>query len=294
MKLDILGTPAQNPWEAAIVIQGSYIPDHTKTVILELLSRNPNVLVICSTYPEAKELISNTEKALVEAGLLVFLFISPPEQDLWPYFWETNHANQNLQRLTSYVGLEYSRMLGIEFSLKIRSDTFLGRKEAIRYFKEQLKTYPPRTQIAPSEVKGRMIVSGQGTISNPGFWAPFHVRDHWYFGYTEDLVKFFDISSESSWADGTGVAISCPESAMTCVWMKDLGIEAVDTKDLLSRYFILEDAAEIEQVRITQTQYWTLDYDRYKVEGIPYLRQIYATADSPGNVTTREEWLKML
>lgn len=293
MKLDILGSPANRQWEAVIVIQGAYSPE-TKTVILEFLSRNPNVLIICSTYPSARDSISDGEKALVEAGLLVFLFVTEPPQDLWPYFWETNHANQNLQRLSSYVGLEYARMLGIEFSLKIRSDTFLGKKEVIRYFKEQLETYPAQTQIAPSEVKSRIVVSGQGTITTPGFWAPFHVRDHWYFGHTEDLVKFFDISSESSWADGTGVAISCPESAMTCVWMKDLGITAIDTRDLLARYFIIEDAAEIEQVRLTQTQYWTLDYHKYKSEGIPYLRQVYATADSPGNVTTRDEWLKML
>lgn len=294
MNLEIIGSPQSGKeWEAAIILQGTYEHEYTKLVIERFVVLNPNVLIICSTYKMEDNFLSESERALVDAGNLVFLLITEPSQDRWPHFWETNHANQNLQRLSSYIGLEYARMLGIQYSLKIRSDTFLGRHNVIRYFKEQLEEFPVKPREEPAKTKSRIIVSGQGTISNPAFWAPFHVRDHWYFGHTDDLVKFFDITSKSTWGEGTGIAISCPESAMTCVWMIDQGIEAEDIRELLGRYFIVENAADIEQVRVTQTPYWQMDYERYKSEGISYLREIYATADSPGHTTTREEWLQM-
>jgi hypothetical protein len=274
-------------WDAAIVLQGIFYKE-TETVMEEFLGRNSNVLIILSTYLGDVKLMDDLYKLALECkGGLVIIMSSEPSREKFPDFWRTNHANQNLQRYTSHIGLKLAEELGIMFSLKCRSDTFLGRLELIQDFRQQLRTYPAR-----GDVQGRIIVSGQGTITKPDFWAPFHVRDHWHFGYTKDLLGYFSISG--TWRDGKGINISCPESAMTIVWMIDQGIEAKDTGELLGKYFIIENAVDVEQVRLTRTGYWDMDYGSYQTRGKAYLREIYKNADSPGNVTTREQWLELL
>lgn len=280
-------------WKAAIVVQGNYYHNDniTRSVFSHFLSSNSgDVLIICSTYP--MDIILPYEQSLVDAGVLVFVFSTSPSKTEYPEFWATNQANQNLQRLTSYAGIQYAEKLGINYTLKIRSDSFLGKHEVIDYLIQQTNKYPLRDSDSLI-LKNRIVVSGQGTIVKD-FWAPYHVRDHWYFGHTGDLLRFFDMSEKSSWKGGSGINVSCPESALTCVWMKDLGIVAKDTAELVSRFFIVEDAAEIEQVRLSKTPAWNLDYRKYREEGIPYLKTIYTGADPPHNVTTKAEWLSLL
>ncbi len=281
----------QKDYDVAIIVQGKYYPDITSVIFKEFINRNPGVklLIICSTYRSEIDLPTEEENKLIEKGQLLFLFVKEPSKEKYQSFWRTNNANQNLQRLTSFVGLKYAKDLGIKFALKIRSDTFLGEQNIVRTFISQLYKYP----VFGKEIKARIIVSGQGTISNLEFWAPFHIRDHWYFGYTEDLLNFFDSTPKSNWKDGEGIETTCPESALTCVWLKDMRISVSNTKELLSRYFIVHNAVDVEQVRLSQTLYWKFNVKSYQLDGKNYLRSIYAEADCPGHTTTHQEWLDL-
>lgn len=295
--LEVLGSPCKTKCDVAIVVQGKYIPQITSIVFSEFLNRNSNnIVLICATYYPGKEgdisFLSNEEQFLIALGILVFIFVKEPSKEDFPEFWATNHANQNLQRLTSFTGIHYAHDLNIEYTLKIRSDSFLGKLNVIDCFLSDLKQYPPNPEKPSIKIKGRIIVSGQGTIIDEGFKYPFHVRDHWYFAHTTDLLAFFN--TKGSWRNGKGIAISCPESAITCVWTHDIGIESKCMRELLGRYFVVHDAVEVEQVRLTQTPSWLFDHSEYNRHGKEYLRKVYLTADSRSHVTTHEEWKQLV
>lgn len=303
----IVGTPAAGRlWQAAVVIQGPYYKEYTKIVIDQTLFRNPDVLIILSTYllPEEEtgqkplgSFLSDTERELVNAGYVILVLIKAPTQEECPDFWRTNSLNRNLQRLTSFAGLRHAHFLGIEFSLKLRSDVFLGRHGLIRHLRREVETEFPLKPRSGFEgrMKGRIVVSGQGTITDPRTWVPdpFHVRDHWYFGYTSDLLRFFDITDRSSWKNGSGLTAHNPESSMTQLWIKDLGLVVDTPGELVARYMITEDAVFVEQIRLApRPPGWMFDYTRYLREGIGYLNQVYSRADTPCCVTSHATWAK--
>lgn len=296
-------------WNAAVVFQGVYVKNRTRAAIDETLSRNSRILVIVSTYLPSDEedgrrpigsFLSPFENACVASGILVFLFSTPPSENSAPNFWRTNSANQNLQRLTSFIGLRYAKQHGIDFCLKIRCDTFLGRQEVIEYLRREVETrFPPIPRDeSKSKIRGRIVVTGQCTISDLSVECPpFHVRDHFFFGFTSDLLKFFDMTDQTKfgWRDGIGITTTVPESDLTILWMKSLGIEAMDTRELLARYFVVEDASFVEQVRRVEVggrvgDWWSVNLSRYLAEGAKYLEDFYSGEDRR-KVTTRQQWL---
>lgn len=297
-------------WKAAIVIQGPYYAKSTKIVIEEMRSRNSDILIILSTYlpPEEESgekrfgsFLSDSERDLVKEGYLILVLVKPPIREECPEFWRTNTLNRNLQRLTTFCGLQHAQSLGIEFSLKTRSDTFLGRRGIINHLIAEVRhDFPvnPEAQDVQPQLKGRIAVSAQGTISNPATWVPdpYHIREHWMFGYTEDLLRYFDIRAEfTHWENGSGLSsIHNPESSLAQLWIKDLKLKVSTPGELLGRYMITEDATFTEQVRL-EPRYpgWNLDYSRYIQDGAAYLQEIYATTDTPCCVTSHADWLKL-
>lgn len=281
--------------QVTVVIQGPYHKSFTRTCIEEWLSRNDNIVIIVSTTTVIRfEELSPYEKARVQEGLLVFIIAKPPDPIRWPDFWRTNHSNQNLQRLTSFVGLRHAYLeLKSKFSIKVRSDTFLGRKHVLRHMINEVEEDFPlaKEDAQTSGMRGRLAVTGHCTISDESALpnAPFHIRDHFYFGYTEDVLSFFEM--RTSWNNGAGIGISAPESAMTVLWMKDHNIKAATTIELLSRFFIIENASFVEQVRLLPKGTWFMNYTRYLREGESYVAEVYAAMDPPQLITTREKWI---
>lgn len=283
--------------ESCIVIQGLHYGDDTRTVIRQFMSKNPNILIIISTYEESKTMLDDWEKYLAIDGKLVYIFSHPPARTE-EAFWNSNFANQNLQRLTSCVGLKYAEKLGFKYCLKIRSDSFLGKDHVIDYLKESVLSYPLLScRIRPT---GRIVVGSHATISHPEMepdFAPFHIRDHWYFGYTEDLIGFFDLDSPT-WNKGRGIDRCSPESSLTRVWMADLKInDSYTIRDLLGKYFIVEDFHFIEQCRThviaPDQQRWIVDMEAYRLGRADYLRQFLILLQDERISTTREQWDKM-
>ena len=293
-------------WDSAIIVQGPYTPGITNVAILGFLQGFKDSLVIVSTYlPSAEEngtnpigsFLSQSEKLAIQTGRLVFIFVSLPSPVNAPQFWNTNYQNQNCQRLTSFIGIRYAQRMGIKFSLKSRSDTYFGNTSIIDQFLREVETgYPlfPDEGLS-SEIKGRIVVCGDWTLIRPkSDWDSFHVRDHWYFGHTSDLLKFFDCTSDSTWAEGNGILIRSPESASTRLWMSNMGIKVSSITELLARYFIVHDAVYVEQLRIKSKHCaehsWNFDLQRYHTEGKTYLSAMYLVDTPPRFQTTHDEW----
>src|SRR4051812_29117765 len=106
--MKIIGNPKVFSNTVAIVIQGPN-SDKIETIYERFLFYNSNIILIFATYFSDKQL-SDYEKKLIDDGLLVLVLIEYPSST-HERFWATNHANQNLQRLTSYTGLKYAHDL---------------------------------------------------------------------------------------------------------------------------------------------------------------------------------------
>lgn len=305
----ITGSPrTDTEWEAAVVLQGPYERGYIQIIIEEWHKRSPNALLIVSTYLPPNEdvlgFLSPYERKCIDAGFLIFVFVKTPCRERWPEFWRTNFSNQNLQRLTSFAGLRHARALGIPFALKIRADTFLGRRGVIQYMRDSVESKHPLASVSPNEMmKGRLVVTGSCTITCSGVLpnAPFHIRDHYYFGYTDDLLLFFDMTDLATWNNGSGIALNPPESAMTELWMRRIGITMKITggiRELLGRYFIVEDPHTVEQARISPRgpggTWWSFNYSQYLREGAEYVRDVFRRADNPALTTTHTQWEEML
>lgn len=255
----------------------------TKIVIEQMLYRNPDVLLILSTYlPPDEEngqrrigsfLSSEAERVLMRVGYLILVLIKPPSHTECPEFWRTNDNNRNLQSLTAYAGLQHASNLGIEFSLKLRSDMFLGRHRIVCHLRCELEhefPLPPARTLPP---RGRIVVSAQGTTASTD---RYQVCDHWMFGYTEDLMKFFNLDRR----------LLNPGMDLAHEWMQRIGLTSAS--ELLGRYMMTEDSTFTEQVNLSQ-----LDYSRYLREGSKYLTTITAASDA-SSTTTRDDWLNLV
>lgn len=279
----VYGEPTARVWHSAIVLQGPYHKESTPIVIREFLERNrEDVLIIVSTYlpPDTtpKDLLSPFELDIIDRkslynGRLVYIFVNtPPAENV--DFWKTNKSNQNLQRLSSFVGLRHALKLGISLSLKIRTDFFLGMQDVTRYLGD---SYIISIPIIPrpgnkSRAKGRIIASDCSRRHSDNPWwnnGMYFVADNWFFGYTEDLLIYFDISDKSSWRGGAGIGTSFgPENNLCELWIKDMDLPAdITLEELSGRYMAIVDSVNVEAVWIERRH----DYQRYLKEGKPYL-----------------------
>lgn len=276
---DRIGDPdPERRWSNAIVLQGPYEQTITRRSIDIFLERNDSsVLVIVSTY-----LPSGTGREYFfeelyhfGEGRLVFLICKVPP--IVAEFWRTNSQNQNLQRLSSFVGLEYAHSLGIEFSLKCRSDAFLGRSNVCEELRRQIEEYPlnlpehiPRDQLG---IKARIVVSEYSLyIQKHG--SIFHIGDQWFFGHTTDLINYFDMTETSTWNGSLGISTkSCCETNMAICWMNNVGIphRTINFRELLARYFIVGSTNTLEFIWM---KYRLFDYEQYMREGKKYILQI--------------------
>jgi hypothetical protein len=272
--MQLIGSPSTRAWDAAIVIQGPFIQGKTNKVIEGFKKNNKNCLLIIASYYFDTTHISPYEDSLIALGEMVILLVPfPPSTNT--EFWKTNHWNQNLQRLTSHTGLKYAHSLGIEYALKVRSDMFFEKENSIDYLKSTLTEFPTLPYVFSfgtphsSTMRARIAVSGHGTFNpTPSNPYPFHVCDFWLFGFTTDLISYFDVDTKLP-------MLFAPESNLCIAWMSRMGINAIDTLDLATRYLVIIDplflepawqhpksnggyAMEIYQERITRHSAWRI------------------------------------
>ncbi len=284
----ILGEPSPHvEWEAAIVLQGPYLPGSTDVATRIFLDRNSlKTLIIVATYLPPDEhngdrcpgtFLTQHERDAVDSGRLVYLFVREPNRAEFPDFWRTNQRNQNLQRLTSFVGIRFAQDLGIPVTLKCRADSFLGMCHVTRYLTEKYLIPFPVRPLLDKNPRGRLVISDHTKRKRDNMHftqlGDHFIADFWMFGYTQDLLQYFDITSTSTWDDGRGIRLdSCSESHLAQVWMKDMGIpETIGLEELVSRYMAVAESVMVEFIWVKRFH----DYNRYMNEGHAYLNQIF-------------------
>lgn len=288
----------------------------TQSVIPEILGRNPNtVLLIVSTYaPEAEKqarepygtFLSAGEKSYLSDkssphyGQVVYLFLNEPSHQEYPDFWRTNKMNQNLQRLSSYAGLQYAASLNIEYSLKLRSDAFLGKRDACSALTRYVQDYPiiasPDQQVNPlTQLKGRIATPDHTRTLNSCFpeWPmrQYFICDQWMFGYTTDLKNFFSLSSPS-WDCGRGIKTDLlPENHLMECWMKDLGIPPTSRgiEEMAGRYMIIAGMVEFEYLSLKRQS-----YQDYLSRGVAYLTEVFTGWEKFCVFFKEAHWLKAM
>lgn len=301
-------------WSAAIIIQGPFIPSITEKIIKIFLERNPkDVLIIVSTYsPEDEKqgrvtrgtYLSPWEKDIViheegeHVGRLVYIFVQPPSRQESPDFWSCNQQNKNLQRLTTFAGLKLANELGIPFSLKCRSDGLLGKPNVTKDLREEVLRYPLIKGLEYSSVKhpmkGRIIISEFSRCGHGIEFNEYHVGDQWFFGYTTDLMRYFDMHKDSFWFTQRMIPPHRGNTETdTCLsWLKNIGLYSsdMDFKELLSRYMIVGDDRTLEFLWF---KYRLYDFDAYMREGSSYLKN-HPGARQWYEVVKHEQWIKWM
>lgn len=252
-KRRIHGVPNAKFLASAIIIQGDFTEEWTNNTISIMTERNPESLIIVSTYSTPPSRIATTRhKAEVDKGHLVFLFIGFPSTALFPQFWAKNFRNQNLQRLTSFMGVEFAKELQIPICLKIRSDAILGRPNVCKYLDELRDKYPPPFfRSCQEENIGKRMVTYEGARKpcyenrEQGI-GDYYIFDHWIFGDTNNLIKYFEITE----AGGDISVDKCPETHLAQCWMKNQRIAKCSdgVSELCARFFIVTTRFEVEYV----------------------------------------------
>lgn len=285
-------------WKTAIVIQGVFRLGWTDNSITILHEKNPHSLIIVSTYrnPESEKWLSENTK-----DRLVYIFIEPPDRELFSQFWEKNKAyNQNLHRLSTFVGLRYAKECHrIERCLKIRSDGIIFNQHICDFLSNLVDStrgplhrsqqqdggdrnnYPSKRFVTFNRSRRSCFQASHETIGD------YFVFDMWMFGQTDDLLNFYRI-----FKNGDDAQIGfCAETLLTECWMRNHNIAKFDDSvaELLARYFIVTDHTDVHFV-------WQKieNYHRFLREGISYLTEEFRRWEMQYKCFTKKDWMQWL
>ena len=163
----------------AIVIQGLIMTQYDFTLETVRLYKClfPQATIIVSTWDyTAKDVIKQFE----DEGCEIVL-----SKDFKP----SGFGNVNYQLCTSLAGVRRAKELGKKYVIKSRTDQRINRHATLGFLRGLLETFPV---VADNNIplKGRII-----TLGGPLF-LPLYFFDLFYFGYVEDMERFFDIPYE--------------------------------------------------------------------------------------------------
>ena len=164
--------------DAAIVIQGPIAYDNNYTVETFKLYREiyPNAPIVVSTW---KNEATKDFRRVCRENLIVLLENEPPEIRA--------PGNVNMQLKSSFQGVKFVREnTSSKFVLKTRTDQRIGYFNFLVYFKNLLKTFPPRGD----KLHERIIFFGS---HNTHIVFPLSYHDFLAFGRVEDIYKLYDI-----------------------------------------------------------------------------------------------------
>lgn len=262
-----------------IIIQGQLISknDFTLETIRIYKKIFPHATIIVSTWEgEDRKLLKDIENE----GCKIILNAPPSPMGL---------CHVNYQIVSTQMGLKKAKELGLKFCLKNRSDIRLNYKYSLEYLASLLSVFKVGGSALP--LKGR-IISLNGI---PGqMFFPFWIQDYCYFGYTDDLVDFFDIELDKRNQHNSGIRqlgedgmkngkdfykhIS-PEMYIVLTYLrKYANIETLMVKDsweYIRRYFLTVNFEDLNVLWDKYDRLWMNkfmgEYDGNKTYDTPYM-----------------------
>jgi hypothetical protein len=162
-------------------------------------------------------------------------------------------GNRNIQRISTFYGLQKAKELGIKYCLKSRTDHFFKHPKLIEILKHNLKSFTIYNNVPSYGQQERIVVPNGGTTLN--YWCggangrggAFHISDHWLCGTTDDLYNYFDINNpfwkaeNSSNFSTSEHPVVATEVEFCRLWMKAQNIDYDCVSEILRDRFIVLD-----------------------------------------------------
>ena len=163
--------------DTAIVIQGPiiYMNNYTAETFKFYRAIYHNIHIVVSTWQgEAKD----SFRKECRDNSVVLLENEPPKV--------RGPANINMQLLSSLQGARYVKEnTNAKFVLKTRTDQRVNFFSVLPYFKNLLKTFPPKD----NKLHERIILLGSKATNT----FPFNFHDFLAFGHVDDISRLYDI-----------------------------------------------------------------------------------------------------
>ena len=226
----------------AVVIQGP-IGDYCDFLVesVELYKQIfPSAYIIISTWNDEDGNIINTIKKL---GVVVLLNDLPSKN---------GYGNINLQLVSAYNGIKYANDHNIKYCIKTRPDCRMYRSNIASYLIGLLDVFELNDK---AKALGRIIATSVNTCK----FKIYGITDILLFGYTVDLMKYFDLQDfeegllEYRFGNYPAIINGTPVVAETFLcarYLKKLGIELDWTLEhwwrCLKKYFCVIDADSID------------------------------------------------
>lgn len=163
--------------DTAIIIQGPIIRERSFTLetVKTYIKIFPGTHIIISTW-------SNENMLEFEDLDIEILLNEKPEQP--------GISNINYQIVSTYNGLMAAKKLNVAYLLKTRTDQRIYNEKSITYFKDLLRIFPINRGLGP---KGRIIITDMNTFK----YRPYSVSDFMLFGFTEDVINYWDTKRDT-------------------------------------------------------------------------------------------------
>lgn len=238
--------------ELAIVIQGpiEMKDDFTIETIKLYKKLFSGAIIICSTWNDTPEDVLKKIKELD-----CYLIVSE-------FFEENGFSNINYQIKTTYEGVKKAKELGAKYVLKNRADIRVYKEFSFEYLKNLLELFPIKIDVnSPFNLKGR-IITVQGSAGQ--MFMPYWLQDFIYFGYTEDVLNFFDIPYDhrvikdrikfqvekfGSCPNGEDISkIPAPEIYLTKAFLEKyqtINYSVESSWDIIKRFFLIIDFEDL-------------------------------------------------
>jgi hypothetical protein len=175
------------------------------------------------------------------------------------------------------VALRHAKKLGIQLVLKTRTDAFLARTNVCEYlFEKYVRDNPIIPRFGDRQtLKGRLVTTDhtRDPFHKPRINREYFICDQVIFGYTQDLLGFFNMDPGSWWDEGRGIGTGdSVETNLTECWMKDQDIDhSIDgIAEIAARYMAVCGMLEIEYLCQKKQS-----YDLYVKNGYSHLEAIY-------------------
>ena len=292
--------------DTAIVIQGpiAYENNYTAETFKIYRSIYPNVPIIVSTW---KGEATNNFCRECKENSIVLLENEIPEK--------CGPSNVNLQLKSSFQGVKYvQENTSANFVLKTRTDQRINRFDFLVYFKNLLKTFPPKDD----KLRQRIIFLGVNELNQ----FPFYYQDYLSFGHIEDISKLYGISfhndpGEMSYhsrhyarmrkfvdnvlckpypLDYNSLSTQNLKSCKLKRWARRLCLPEI----YISRTFYKENIAPIDEKKLPETSWMfakdyliLIDPEAILIDWPKYKNRRYQILKNPGSQSAFSRWLDM-
>ena len=164
----------ENEW--GIVIQGP-VNEFTAETIRIYRKVFPKAVIIVSTWNYTDSKFAEELRGIADEVILN----EPPKTN--------GFGNVNYHAKSSYEGMKRACELGIPYAVKTRTDKRFYAPMLFEYLKSLLEIFPVDESVR-SQQKERIIVES-GSMTRP-----YLLADQFYFGTSQDLMKFFDVPQD--------------------------------------------------------------------------------------------------